>query len=234
MPIPALASLRLLLRFALDGLAAQRGRSLLTITGMAIGTASVVAVISIGLVGRDYVVGLIEGIGTNLVIIYSKDEGTSPEQLTFGDIDALVKRVPYVSAMAPVLHEMQNFSVRNEEKSMRVLGTPPAYASVRNLVVVSGRFLGEADEVTGAKVAIVSKKLAEEAFGSTDIRGRSLRLFGLRFPVVGVFREAVESAAAVEQSEAAGLAAIIPFQTFRNLSDAHHLTRSAHVKATFF
>jgi putative ABC transport system permease protein len=220
MPIPALASLRLLLRFALDGLAAQRGRSLLTITGMAIGTASVVAVISIGLVGRDYVVGLIEGIGTNLVIIYSKDEGTSPEQLTFGDIDALEERVPYVSAMAPVLHEMQNFSVRNEEKSMRVLGTPPAYASVRNLVVVSGRFLGDADEVTGAKVAIVSKKLAEEAFGSTDIRGRSLRLFGLRFPVVGVFREAVESAAAVEQSEAAGLAAIIPFQTFRNLSDA--------------
>ena len=58
----SIASLRLTLRFALDGLSSQRGRSALTMLGMAVGTASVVIVISIGLVGRDYVVGLIEGI----------------------------------------------------------------------------------------------------------------------------------------------------------------------------
>ena len=46
-----------------------------------------------------------------------------------------------------------------------------------------------------------------------------LRIFGLRFRVVGVFREGVESAAALQKSEAAGLVAIIPFSTFRNLSD---------------
>jgi len=51
----------LVLRFAAGSLAAQPGRSLLTMLGMAIGTASVVAVVSIGLVGREYVVRLIEG-----------------------------------------------------------------------------------------------------------------------------------------------------------------------------
>ena len=62
--------LKLLLRFAWDSLASQRGRSALTMLGMAIGTASVVAVVSIGLVGRQYVVSLIEGVGSNLVIAY--------------------------------------------------------------------------------------------------------------------------------------------------------------------
>ena len=193
---------------------------MLTLLGMAIGTASVVAVISIGLVGRDYVVSLIEGVGTNLVIVYSKDEGSNPEQVTFGDLEAIEERVPYVAAMAPVLSDIQTVSIRNKSKALRVLGTPPAYAAVRNLIATSGRFITEQDEETGAKVATISKKLALEAFGSEDIRGKSLRLFGLRFPVVGVYREAVETAAAVEQSEAAGLAAIIPFSTFRNLSDA--------------
>jgi putative ABC transport system permease protein len=55
------------------------------------------------------------------------------------------------------------------------------------------------------------------------VRGQSLRLFDLRFPIIGVFRERVESAAAVDQSEAAGLSAVIPFSTFRNLSDVRWL-----------
>ena len=105
LPTPSSASLRLLLRFALDGLRGQRGRSLLTLLGMAIGTASVLALISIGLVGRDYVVSLIEGVGTNLVIVYSTDEGSNPEQVTFGDLEAIEERVPYVAAMAPVLSD---------------------------------------------------------------------------------------------------------------------------------
>jgi putative ABC transport system permease protein len=213
------ASLRLLLRFALDGISSQRGRSGLTMLGMAIGTASVVAVISIGLVGRDYVVGLIEGVGTNLVIVYGKDEGVNPEQVSFGDLEAVRRSVPGVAALAPVISDVQEVSIRSKPKSVRILGTPPEYMSVRNLVLVSGRFLTEHEEATGAKACLVSKELAIELFGHTDASGESLRIFDLKFPIVGVYRESVESAAAVNQSEAAGLAAIVPFSTFRNLRD---------------
>ena len=216
----SIASLKLMLRFAVDGLSSQRGRSALTMLGMAIGTASVVAVISIGLVGRDYVVGLIEGVGTNLVILYAKDEGVNPEQLLFSDVEAIAQQVPQVRAMAPVLNDMQSISIRHKPKSLRVLGTPPAYGVVRNLVLESGRFTTQHDEDTGAKVAVISKKLALERFGKLDVRGQTIRLFDMKFPIVGVYREGVESAAAMEQSEAAGLTAIIPFATFRNLSDA--------------
>jgi len=90
-------------------------------------------------------------------------------------------------------------------------------------VNVSGRFFSERDEETGAKVCLISKELAKELYGTTEVRGKTLRLFDLRFPIVGVYREAVESAAAVDQSETAGLTAIIPFSTFRNLSDVHWL-----------
>jgi len=95
----------LLFRFAIDGLSAQRGRSALTMLGVAVGTASVVAVVSIGLVGRAYVIRQIEGVGANLVYAYGRDEGVSPEQVTFDDVRALEARVRGVRGIAPVLND---------------------------------------------------------------------------------------------------------------------------------
>jgi putative ABC transport system permease protein len=213
------AWLKLLVRFAVDGLSGQRGRSLLTMLGMAIGSASVVAVVSIGLLGREYVVSLIEGVGSNLVFAYGVGGAVNPEELSFDDVDAFRARVTGVDAMAPVLDGNEPLSIRGVPESITVLGVTPAYAQVRNLVTLSGRFLNEAEESGGAKVCVISKELALKLYGSTDVGEAWLRIFGLRFRVLGVFREGVESAAALQKSEAAGLVAIIPFSTFRNLSD---------------
>jgi len=213
------AWLRLLLRFAIDGLSGQRGRSLLTMLGMAIGTASVVAVVSIGLLGREYVVSLIEGVGSNLVFAYGVGGMVNPEELTFDDVDAFRQRVAGVDAMAPVLNGNELLPIRGIQQTITVLGVTPSYAQVRNLVVMSGRFLSETEEASGAKVCVISKELALKLYGTVDIADESLRLFGLRFQIIGTFREGVESAAALQKSEAAGLVAIIPFTTFRNLSD---------------
>jgi len=221
---PTTEWLNLLFRFALDGLSGQRGRSLLTMLGMAIGTASVVAVVSIGLLGRDYVISLIEGVGSNLVFAYGTGGGVNPEELAFEDIDALRARVPFVAAMAPVLSGNEPVSIKNQPETMGVLGVTPEYAPVRNLVVVSGRFLTAAEEAGAAKVAVISKELAERLWATPQLAGEQwLRIFGLRFRIVGVFREGVESAAALQKSEAAGLVSIIPFSTFRNLSGVRYV-----------
>ena len=208
----------LLLRFALDGLSSQRGRSLLTMLGMAIGTASVVAVVSIGLLGREYVVGLIEGVGSNLVFAYGVGGAVNPEELTFEDVDAFRERVTGVEEMAPVLSGNEVISVRGVPQTITVLGVTPAYALVRNLVVIAGRFLSETEETSAAKVCVISKELAIKLYGTVDVGDESLRIFGLRFRIVGTFREGVESAAALQKSEAAGMVAVIPFSTFRSLS----------------
>lgn len=213
------AWLKLLLRFALDGLSGQRGRSLLTMLGMAIGTASVVAVVSIGLLGREYVVSLIEGVGSNLVFAYGVGGAVNPEELTFEDVDAFRERVTGIHAMAPVLNGNEIVSIKGIPQTIGVLGVTPAYAEVRNLVAVSGRFTSAAEEVASAKVAVISRELALKLFGTVHVGDQSLRIFGLRFRIIGVFREAVETAAALQKSEAAGMVAIIPFSTFRNLSD---------------
>ncbi len=215
---PTTAWLKLLVRFALDGLAGQRFRSLLTMLGMAIGTASVVAVVSIGLLGRDYVVSLIEGVGANLVFVYGVGGGVNPEELSFEDVEALRARVPGVAAMAPVLNGNELVPIRGQSEAISVLGVTPAYAQVRNLVVEAGRFVSDAEERGGAKVCLISKELAQKLYGGPPVGETWLRIFGLRFRVIGVFREGVESAAALQKSEAAGLVAIIPFSTFRNLS----------------
>ena len=216
---PTTAWLRLLLRFALDGLAGQRGRSGLTMLGMAIGTASVVSVVSIGLLGRAYVVGLIEGVGSNLVFAYGTGDGVNPEEIAFADLDLFRARVPGVRAMAPVLSSAETMSIGGEPELVNVLGATPEYAPVRNLVGVWGRFPNEAEERSAEKVCVVSRELARRLWGERPPGDDEwLRVFGLRFRVVGVYREGVESAAAVQKSEAAGLTVILPFSTFRNLS----------------
>jgi putative ABC transport system permease protein len=213
------AWLKLLFRFAVDGLWGQRGRSALTMLGMAIGTASVVAVVSIGLLGRAYVIGLIEGVGSNLVFAYGIGGAVNPEELTFDDVTAFRDRVTNTAAMAPVLNGNESLSIRGIPQTITVLGVTPPYEQVRNLVVSSGRFITATEDSGAAKVCVISKELALKLYGTVDVNGEWLRLFGLRFQVVGTYREGVESAAALQKSEAAGLVAIIPFTTFRNLSD---------------
>ncbi len=215
---PTTAWLRLLLRFAWEGLSGQRFRSALTMLGMAIGTASVVGVVSIGLLGRAYVVGLIEGVGSNLVFAYGTGDGVNPEEVSFEDVDVFRARVPGVVAMAPVLTGSETISLGGEPEALSILGTPPSYPAVRNLVLVSGRFFGEREEAASEKVCVLSKELAERLYGARPPPpDATLRIFGVLFHVLGVYREAVDSAAAVQKSEAAGLTAIIPFSTFRNL-----------------
>ncbi|MFQ5664835.1 MAG: ABC transporter permease [Candidatus Binatia bacterium] len=210
--------LRLLWRFALDGLAGQKRRSILTVLGIAIGTASVVGVVSVGLLGREYIIDQIEGVGANLIFAYSDDEGTSPDEVTFDDVAALARRAVGVAAMAPVLEDDQTLTVHDRPQRISVLGTTPSYLQVRNLVMESGRFYSAQEEASRDKVCVLSHDLARKLYGTTRVRNRWLRLYALRFRVLGVYREAVSSAAAVQRSEAAGLTAIIPFATLRSLS----------------
>ena len=212
------AWLRLLLRFAWDSLASQRGRSALTMLGMAIGTASVVTVVSIGLLGREYVVGLIEGVGSNLVYAYGNGDGINPEEVSFTDVEVLADRVRGVAAIAPVLNADHTISVRGQPRALTVLGVTPSYVRVRNIVVESGHFLTERDGANAEKVCLLSVELAQKLFGGAPPRDAALRLFELRFRVIGVFREGVESAAAVQKSEVSRFTALIPFSTFRNVS----------------
>jgi putative ABC transport system permease protein len=188
--------------------------------GMGIGTASVVLVVSIGLVGRDYVVSLIEGVGSNLVFVYGTGIGPKPTELTFADLDLLQERVRGVGAMAPVLDDAATLAIKGEPRVVAVLGSTADYAQVRNLKMIEGRFFTQTEDENLAKVAVISKELHQEMFGGRSVQDESIRLFDLRFRIIGVYREGVESAAALEKSEAAGMVAIAPFWTLKQVGNA--------------
>jgi putative ABC transport system permease protein len=213
----------LLLRFAWEGLSGQKGRSALTILGMAIGTASVVAVVSIGLVGRDYVVGLIEGVGSNLVYAYGTGEGVNPEEVGFNDVDVFLDQVDGVAAIAPVLKIDQTLSIRGQTWPVTVLGVTPSYSDVRNIVMEHGRFITVHEDENAEKVCAISEELAERLYGGPPPPNATVRLFDLRFRVIGVAREGVQSAAAVQASEITDLTAIVPFSTLRSVAGLRYL-----------
>jgi putative ABC transport system permease protein len=222
---------RLLWRFAIEGLRGQRGRSLLTMLGMGIGTASVVAVVSIGLVGRGYVISLIEGVGSNLVFAFGTGVGVNPEEVSFDDVDLIREGVAGIAAMAPVLDDLETVPIDGQPRAVNVLGSTASYAQVRNLIIMQGRFFTPMEDVNAAKVCVISKELAKELFGGRPSDEEWLRLFDLRFRIIGVFREGVESAAALEMSEAAGLTAVMPFSTLKNLGNVTDVD-TVYIQAT--
>jgi putative ABC transport system permease protein len=195
----------------------------LTMLGMAIGTASVVAVVSIGLVGRGYVVGLIEGVGSNLVLAYGTGEGINPEEVDFDDVNVIREQVDGIASIAPVLNTSRTLSIGGQPWPVTVLGVTPSYPNVRNIRITDGRFITAREESNADKVAAISPELAQRVFGGPPPPDATIRLFDLRFRVVGVATEGVESASAVGSSEISDLTAIVPFSTLRNVAGLQHL-----------
>jgi putative ABC transport system permease protein len=212
-----------ILSFAFETFCSNKVRFLLTGLGMVIGTASLILVVTIGLTGKQYVLNLIQGIGSNL--IYVEYEGgsqritnTAPDPLTVDDMTAARGQVPGIVAASPVAMLNERVPVgAGKERDIQILGTYPEYHIVRNLVVVSGRFFDQQDEQGHNKVGLITDKMAEEVYGSPDAAvGKIIKLSGLPFTVVGTFRERVNT---FGESEVTTNTFVIPYTVSRYFQD---------------
>ncbi len=204
--------------FALDTFQTNKVRFLLTALGMMIGTASLILVTTIGLTGKQYVLHLIEGIGANMIEAeYQQGERistSSADELTVDDMKAVREQVPGIAAASPVVPMFEHVAVGNgKERDLQVLGVDPEYQDVRNLVVLSGRFFDDQDSQAHNKVGIVTQKYAEEFYGSAQAAlGKTVKLTGLPFTIVGTFRERVDT---FGQSEVTDYTMLIPYSVLR-------------------
>ncbi len=176
---------------ALDSLAANKMRSGLTILGIVIGVAAVIAMLGIGRGAEASITGSIQGIGTNLLFIFrGGDESIrNPKRLTLGDAQALQDpfAAPHVLAVAPILEGNREVSFGNESTVTSVVGVTPEYASVRNYHVVEGEFIGEQHMLGRSAVAVLGPETAENLFGRRDgVVGETIRIEGQPFRVIGV------------------------------------------------
>jgi putative ABC transport system permease protein len=188
------------LRFSFHALRANKLRTFLTALGMVIGNASVILVVTISLTSRDYILEQIRGIGSNIVYAYYETGGKSAAEVEgdfvkLADVEAVRQQLgPRIVAATGVMTNYDRMLIEGREEDVKVIGTDEYYSAVRNLVLLSGRFLDWSDVSLREKVAMLTERLARRLYGSPQAAiGQILKVHGLQFTVIGTFKERVES-----------------------------------------
>ncbi|HEB65864.1 MAG TPA: FtsX-like permease family protein [Chloroflexi bacterium] len=176
---------------ALQSLTANKMRSGLTILGIVIGVAAVIAMISIGRGAQNSITGSIEGIGTNLLFIFrGGDESVrNPKHLTLEDSQALADpfAAPSVAGVAPLLQGNGEVSYGRESAITSLVGVTPEYESVRNVHLTEGEFINQEHMLGRASVALLGPETADALFGRHEgVTGETIRIEGQPFRVIGV------------------------------------------------
>lgn len=216
------------LNFAYETFRANKVRFTLTAVGVVMGTASLILVVTIGMTGRQYVLGLIQSIGVNEIWAEYKNGGqriggTASDFLTIDDLLAVQHQLPEIVAATPVVSLGERIPFGEAKQcDVSVLGVYPNYQLIRNLVVVSGRFFDLEDEKEHNKVAVLTRTMAQRAYGSPDAAiGQVIKLSELPFTVIGTFRESVDT---FGTTEVVDNTMVIPYSVSRYLKDTNRVS----------
>ncbi|HSF82731.1 MAG TPA: ABC transporter permease [Anaerolineales bacterium] len=176
---------------AIESLAANKMRSGLTILGIVIGVAAVIAMVSVGRGAENTITGSIQGIGTNLLFVFrgGSEDVRNPKPITLGDADAIADpfQAPSVEGVAPVLQGSGTVTFAGETAATNLSGVTPAYSPVRNLNVTEGEFIREEHILGQASVILLGPEVAEKLFGRTEgLVGETVRIEGQPFRVIGI------------------------------------------------
>lgn len=199
---------------ALESLSGNKMRSGLTVLGIVIGVAAVIAMLAVGKGAEESITGSISGIGTNLLFVFRgnpDDSLRNPKPLTLGDAEALRDQfaAPSIEAVAPALESSGTVSFGGEQTSPQIFGVTPEYFQVRNLELAEGEFITEEHILGRASVVILGPETAEALFGHPDgVTGETVRIEGQPFRVIGVLKSKGGGAFGSEDDQA-----ILPFST---------------------
>ncbi len=169
-------------RVALDGLLTNKLRSALTMLGVIIGVAAVVALMSIGAGVQDEITGQISSLGTNILIVMPSERssvghggGGRAAWITVDDVKALSEpaSVPDASLVVPEYSVAGQIIYGDDNFSVSAVGTTPDYRELYELGLASGEFIAERDD--GDKVAVLGASVAEDLFGNFDPVGLKVK-----------------------------------------------------------
>lgn len=209
--------MRATLSLALSALLRNRMRSLLTMLGVVIGVAAVLAMESLGQGATAYVGNTISGLGTNMLMIVPG----SPNQrmgggaagaplFTSGDLEALRRGARDVDRLAAVGQRSLRVVAGGLNRNTAVSGSTPEYLAIRQWGVSSGRVLTADDERQAAQVCVIGHTVRTALFGSDSPLGKELRVHGVSCRVVGELEAKGASAFGMDQDDVL----FMPFSTF--------------------
>jgi putative ABC transport system permease protein len=176
---------------ALESLSSNKMRSALTILGIVIGVAAVIAMVSVGRGAQNTITDSIQGIGTNLLFVIrgGAEDVRNPKPITLGDAEAIADpfQAPSVGAVAPALQGSAEITFGGESTTTSLMGVTPDYAYVRNYQVAEGEFITEEHMLGQASVVLLGPEVAKTLFGRTEgLVGETVRIEGQPFRVIGV------------------------------------------------
>jgi len=203
------------IRVALQGLAANKLRSSLTMLGIVIGVGAVIALLALGEGTQAAITEEIQGIGSNLIFIMpGSEEGHGPgvtrsvaDTLTLADAEAIAAsgnpstgsghRIPGVVAVAPEFNNNADVVYGSESVNATITGTTPDYPLVRSSLPETGEFFTQQQMTTMARVAVLGHQTAEDLFGGSDPLERTIKInpstssgqSRVHFRVIGVMEE---------------------------------------------
>jgi putative ABC transport system permease protein len=172
----------------------HRMRSALTVLGIVIGVAAVIATLAIGQGARAAVQSQIRALGANVMNVMpgtvtaggARGGMGSITTLTPEDALAIERECPAVEMVAPVVRTLAQVVYGANNWSTQVTGTTANFADIRMWTVEKGVFLTDTDVRGAAKVCILGANVAQQLFGDTDPVGQSVRIKDIPFRVAGV------------------------------------------------
>ncbi|MBD1834090.1 ABC transporter permease [Cyanobacteria bacterium FACHB-472] len=181
-------------KMAATTLVANKLRSSLTMLGIMIGNASVIAMVGIGQGAQKLASEQFEALGPNVLFVVPGSQATRnttlevPKTLVLEDARAIATQVPSVKEVAPQINTRQLVTYGNKNTNATILGTTSDYLSVRSFDVETGRFITEQDIKRSNQVVMLGPELAKKLFDNQNPIGEQLRIKNLSFQVVGIMK----------------------------------------------
>ncbi|HEX5178937.1 MAG TPA: ABC transporter permease [Gemmatimonadaceae bacterium] len=205
---------------ALRALAANKLRSVLTMLGIVIGVAAVIAMLALGTGARRAIQTRIASLGTTRLsvnptrVVHGGVETSDIHHITMQDVDFLKRRSRLITAIQPQQHRDLQVEYHGANTYVQITGATPNFLQVQNYHIALGRMFSDDDGHARRRVAVVGTTVLRDLNfpNASDVLGKEIRISGIGFTVIGVLASKGEAAGGFFDPDDQVL---IPFNTGR-------------------
>ena len=223
-----------LLKMAALSLIANKLRTLLTMLGIIIGVAAVIAMVSVGMGVKKNVVDSISRLGSNLLMVMPGSSnrggvrGAAGITLTYDDAKAIKEKIKDVSYVSPTVQGSYQVVYGHENWNTTVTGVIPEYVDIQSMTLKSGLFFSEHDVEVRSRVAVIGTTVATNLFGEVNPVGKKIRVGNAPYTVIGLLASKGQSNMGQDQDDVV----LIPLTTAQERLIGITYVRSINVQVS--
>jgi putative ABC transport system permease protein len=199
-----------LFRIAIRALIRNKLRAFLTMLGIIIGVASVIAMLAIGEGSKVNITKEMSSMGTNMVMVMPNMQrrggvslgASSSMALKYSDVEAIRNEASSVAGVSPEVRASGQVIFSNQNTQTTIYGVSEEYLSIKKLEILSGRIFNSSELKGMAKVCLLGQTVVENLFGAgADPVGLTIRVKNLPFLIIGVLKDKGESGMGQDQDD---------------------------------